>query len=246
MIESDHPWYERFSRFSSQESQHGLLDNLEDMLPAIQWQNRMNEAGLMIRGYRLLYQEGVKRKRLPPKPSRSSPDEVIAEVPVVRAMATLAVPDDAPHDQNAVASIDSDTEDEASDNRSVELPTRSRRFGVGKEIGYAVYVHREYEDRLGATVEWAKRHLPEHYDYTVVKLNQRSDSVSFIRCPNFDTEHEPSIDAIIVVNTDGTAQHRTTPADPYIYHHNGCSWMIVTEDLMSRKARIVQNIGLHF
>lgn len=83
----------------------------------------------------------------------------------------------------------------------------------------AFYVHHQYEDLLGGTVEWAKRHLPEHYEYTVVKLNQRNDSVSFIYCPAFDAEHEPAIAAIIVVSADGTAQRRTTPSDPYIYHH---------------------------
>ena len=107
------------------------------------------------------------------------------------------------------------------------MPTRSRRFGVGKEIGYAVYVHREYEERLGATVEWAKRHLPEAYEYNVVKLNQRNDSVSFILCPNFDLAPEPAITAIIVVSADGITQRRTTPTDPYIYHHK---WLFVDDD----------------
>jgi len=95
-------------------------------------------------------------------------------------------------------------EDESvgTEQRVIEMPTRSRRFGVGKEIGYAVYMHRDYEERLGATVEWAKRYLPEQYEYTVVKLNQRNDSVSFIFCPNFDLEHEPAIAAIIVVSAD--------------------------------------------
>lgn len=225
MIEGDHPWHERFSRFSSQESQHGLLDDLDDMLLATQWQNRMNEAGLMIRGYRLLYQEGVKRKRLPPRPSRSQPSKV-AEYDFETPPSVEAVNEDL-HKQAAIAAIDTDIEDDSPENRSAELPVRSRRFGVGKEIGYAVYVHRDYEDRLGATVEWAKRHLPEHYDYTVVKLNQRNDSVSFIHCPGFDSEHEPAIDAIIVVSTDGMAQRRTTPTDPYIYHHK---WLFVDDD----------------
>ena len=107
------------------------------------------------------------------------------------------------------------------------MPTRSRRFGVGKEIGYAVYVHREYEERLGATVEWAKRHLPEAYEYNVVKLNQRNNSVSFILCPNFDLAPEPAITAIIVVSADGITQRRTTPTDPYIYHHK---WLFVDDD----------------
>lgn len=88
-------------------------------------------------------------------------------------------------------------------------------------------MHRNYEERLGATVEWAKRHLPENYEYTVVKLNQRNDSVSFILCPNFDLDHEPAIAAILVVNADGATQRRTTPADPYIYHHK---WLFVDDD----------------
>ena len=225
MVENDHPWFDRFARFSGQESQHGLLDDLDDLLPAAKWQSRMNESGLMIRGYRLLYQEGVKRKRLPPRSPRALPN--IGQEPGTQLLPDVGGVDESLHDRAPIASIDFDREDEVSDNRSAELPTRSRRYGVGKEIGYAVYLHREYEDRLGVTVEWAKRHLPEHYDYTVVKLNQRNDSVSFIRCPHFDSEHEPAIDAIIVVSANGTAQRRNTPADQYIYHHK---WLFVDDD----------------
>lgn len=179
----------------------------------------------MIRGYRLLYQEGVKRKRLPPKQiiagSDKAPD---CEVPQPAVMHEID-----PHELPAVAAIDSDAEGESvgPEHRVIEMPTRSRRFGVGKEIGYAVYVHREYEERLGATVEWAKRHLPESYEYTVVKLNQRNDSVSFILCPDFDLEHEPAIAEILVVSADGVTQRRTTPTDPYIYHHK---WLFVDDD----------------
>jgi hypothetical protein len=64
-------------------------------------------------------------------------------------------------------------------------------------------------------------------DYTVVKLNQRNDSVSFIQCPGFDTEHEPAITGILVVNADGQVQRRSLPADPYIYHHK---WLFVADD----------------
>jgi hypothetical protein len=152
------------------------------------------------------------------------------------------------HNATAVQAIDSDLEDFASpsDGRPAELPSRSRRFGVGKEIGYAVYVHRDYEDRLGQTAEWAKRHLPEHYEYSVVKLNQRNDSVSFIQCPGFDFEHEPAITAILVVNASGQVQRRTTPADPYIYHHK---WLFVADDyrgfdVAASKARSEQWIAL--
>ncbi len=227
MIEADHPWRERFAKFTVHEAQHGLLEDLEDMQLALGWHTRLKDAGLMIRGYRLLYRDGVARRRLPPKHLFTS------EVEAIKPDDERSVENDAEdtdvHDLPANEAIDSDVEDASDSNseRPAELPTRSRRYGVGKEIGYAVYVHRQYEDLLGATVEWAKRHLPEHYDYTVVKLNQRNDSVSFIHCPNFDTEHEPAIAAIIVVSADGTAQRRTTPSDPYIYHHK---WLFVADD----------------
>ena len=227
MIEADHPWRDRFARFTIQEAQHGLLEELEDMQLALGWHMRLKEAGLMIRGYRLLYRDGVARKRLPPKHLFTGEAETTK--PDDKLSTTTDTEEIDVHDLPANDAIDSDVED-ASDSdtdRPAELPARSRRFGVGKEIGYAVYVHRQYEDLLGATVEWAKRHLPEHYDYTVVKLNQRNDSVSFIHCPEFDIEHEPAIAAIIVVSADGTAQRRTTPSDPYIYHHK---WLFVADD----------------
>jgi DNA phosphorothioation-associated putative methyltransferase len=247
MIESDHPWQQRFTRFSLLEAQHGLIDGSEDMLSALQWHTKLQEAGLMIKGNRLRYQDGVKRKRLPPKRLFMAPDENAQEQVV-----PLPLPEDTidpeQQDANAVEAIDSDLEDfvSTSDGRAAELPIRSRRYGVGKEIGYAVYVHRVYEDRLGPTVEWAKRHLPEHYEYSVVKLNQRNDAVSFIQCPGFNVEHEPAITAIIVVNATGQAQRRTTPADPYIYHHK---WLFVDDDyqgfdVAESKARSEQWIAL--
>lgn len=234
MIEPDHPWHNRFIRFSIQEMQHGLIDEGQDMLSVEQWQTKFQELGLMIRGYRLLYQEGVKRRRLPPKGSllqNSTSDETAQELSSPSLSNSMSPPV-----IDANAAIDSDSEDQVEsqgdlaqqeNSRAQELPLRSKRFGIGKEIGYAVYLHRDYDDRLGEPVEWAKRHLPEHYEYTVVKLNQRNDAVSFIDCPNFDSEHEPVIRGIVVVNADGSVQRRTMPLDPYIYHHK---WLFVADD----------------
>jgi DNA phosphorothioation-associated putative methyltransferase len=227
MIESDHPWYPRFSRVTLQEFQHGLLDDADDMRLAVQWNTKLVEAGLMIRGNRLLYQEGVKRKRLPPR--RLFSQATISEESEEAKEADQDRRDFEPQDYVVDESIDSDAEDQvaATASRTPELPVRSRRFGIGKEIGYAVYLHRDYEDRLGSTVEWAKRHLPTDYEYNVVKLNQRNDSVSFIHCPAFDIEHEPAIATIMVVNANGNVQNRNMPSDPYIYHHK---WLFVDDN----------------
>jgi hypothetical protein len=47
-------------------------------------------------------------------------------------------------------------------------------------------VHRQYEHRLGPIVARAKRWLSAGFAYDVVKYNQRTANVSFIRCPGFD------------------------------------------------------------
>jgi len=225
MIEVDHPWRDRFARFSMLEMQHGLLSESTDMLSESQWQNKLQEAGLTIRGYRLFYLKGVKRKRLPSRQSLTSSDDIFTN--------EISFPDesfgiDDPRRHEASPWIDADIESESSEaGGSFELPARSKRFGVGKEIGYAVYVHRDYEEVLGSNIEWAKRHLPDSYDYNVVKFNQRNDSFSFIHCPGFDNVHEPVVEGVIVVNADGTAKRRTLPSDSYIYHHK---WLFVADD----------------
>jgi hypothetical protein len=98
---------------------------------------------------------------------------------------------------------------------------------VGKEIGGSVYVHRQYEDRLGPTVVLAKRWLPTDFSYDVVKYNRRTEVVSFVQCPGFDDEPEPSIGGVVTVRADGTLQRRAVPSDPPIYHHK---WLFVADD----------------
>jgi DNA phosphorothioation-associated putative methyltransferase len=225
MVESDHPWRERFYRFSQQEFQHGLLDKTQDMLAVLEWNRRLQDAGLMIRGNRLLYQEGVKRKRLPTR--RASSPAIINEPPDEAIQSSCLEADSRAALPQAATEQDQEGQVDTILNKPSELPIRCRRYGVGKEIGDAVYVHKNYEERLGETVDWARRHLPNEFDYTVVKLNQRTDSVSFIHCPGFDNEDEPTIAAIVVVNADGRVQRRALPSDPFIYHHK---WLFVDDE----------------
>ena len=108
-----------------------------------------------------------------------------------------------------------------------QLPKRSKRTGVGKEIGGAIYLHRKYESKLGEAVEVAKQFLPAEFDYRIVKLNLKSKSVSFICCDGFDTHHEPEVGDSILVRTDGTCKMRSKARDPEIYHHK---WLFVAEN----------------
>ena len=108
-----------------------------------------------------------------------------------------------------------------------QLPKRSKRTGVGKEIGGAIYLHREYESKLGEVVEVSKKLLPAGFAYTIVKLNLKSKAVSFISCDGFDSDDEPEVGNSILVRTDGTIRKRSKAKDPEIYHHK---WMFVAED----------------
>jgi len=73
----------------------------------------------------------------------------------------------------------------------------------------------------------AKRWLPAEYDYDVVKYNRRTKAVSFVQCPQFDLEPEPSIGGMVMVHADGTLQRRAVSSDPLIYHHK---WLFVADD----------------
>jgi len=106
-------------------------------------------------------------------------------------------------------------------------PTRSVRFGVGKEIGGAVYVHCKYEDRLGDAVPTAKKHLPEDFEYDVVKYNYRTGAVSFVQCPEFNISTEPTVGDMLTVDAEGGVRRRRQPRDPEIYHHK---WLFVADD----------------
>jgi hypothetical protein len=104
---------------------------------------------------------------------------------------------------------------------------RSSRYGVGKEIGGAVYVHRQYQHLLGTAVEIAAARLPPGFDYTIVKVHRRTGAVSFIHSPDFDTAPEPTVGEICIVRPEGKLQTRRQLSDPYIYHHK---WLFVADD----------------
>ena len=109
----------------------------------------------------------------------------------------------------------------------IKLPRRSKKYGVGKEIGGNVYLHFSYEQLLGDQVRTAKARLPIGFEYTVVKINLLKNAVTFIYSPDFDTSHEPKVGAHILVREDGSSQSRKPLDDPYIYHHK---WLFVADD----------------
>ncbi|QEG39345.1 DNA phosphorothioation-associated putative methyltransferase [Roseimaritima ulvae] len=110
---------------------------------------------------------------------------------------------------------------------SVVLPKRCSKYRVGKRIGGAVYVHRDFEHVLGEPMAAAKSRLPAGFEYTVVKHNETNGNFSFIHCPDFDESPEPSTGSYAVVKSDGVVKIRPALSDPFIYHHK---WLFVDDD----------------
>lgn len=108
-----------------------------------------------------------------------------------------------------------------------ELPKRTSKFGIGKDIGGAVYLHRTYEHKLGHAIAAAKTKLPSDFDYQIVKYDYRTNAVSFVQCEDFDSAPEPTVGDIVTVDAEGTVRRRRPPRDPEIYHHK---WLFVAED----------------
>jgi len=54
-LHADHPLREKFSRLTRQEEKRGLLEQIDDSAPASRWQMRLTEAGLAVRGHRLVH-----------------------------------------------------------------------------------------------------------------------------------------------------------------------------------------------
>ena len=106
------------------------------------------------------------------------------------------------------------------------LPKRSKRYGVGKEIGGAIYVHQLYERVLGEAVPAARRRLPAGWRYTIVKLHLARRIVTFVQSPDWDDSPEPTVGDCWTVRADGTVTFRRQADDPFIYHHK---WLFVAE-----------------
>lgn len=109
------------------------------------------------------------------------------------------------------------------------LPTRSATYGIGKEIGGSVYLHRHYERLLGLVAQQARKSIPSAFEYTVVKYNRRTGGVSFVASPDFDSRHEPMVGEIWTIHADQSAKYWPVRTDPYIYHHK---WLMVDDDYL--------------
>jgi hypothetical protein len=126
------------------------------------------------------------------------------------------------------------------------LPTRCKKYSVGKQIGGAIYVHRIYKNLLPEPVEIASKYIPTDFDYTVVKFVEKESCVSFVLCPEFDLADEPVVGDILRIDSTGAIRFFSQQADPFIYHHK---WLFVMDDYRGfdverSKSRSISWLGL--
>lgn len=99
---------------------------------------------------------------------------------------------------------------------------------VGKSIGGAVYVHRNYEnDVVPKDVLFQTKRKLKAFHYNIVKYVIKTGAITFIHSPDFDTVDEPMVGEQLLVKPDGSTRLMKPSGDPWIYHHK---WLWVKDD----------------
>lgn len=101
------------------------------------------------------------------------------------------------------------------------------RYGVGKDMGGTLYMHRSYESKLPnqRALEHAKTVLAEQhpgFHYNVVKMD-KTGRTSFFNSPDFDTAHEPVAGPFVTVDGHESKASKTNK----LWHHK---WTFVDDD----------------
>lgn len=104
------------------------------------------------------------------------------------------------------------------------------RYGVGKDIGGMLYLHRNYDDVIPAqdALREAKDVLADQhpsFSYNVVRWDYRANKFTFVNSPDFDTADEPTTGNFITVDPD-TGKTKSGKSSA-IWHHK---WLWVKDD----------------
>lgn len=101
------------------------------------------------------------------------------------------------------------------------------KYGIGKEIGGKIYVHKNYFNHIidVETYHKAVNQLPCGFTFNCLMIDKKKSIVRFDEAPDFDTEREPHPGDFIEVNLE-TMETRKGHSD-MIWHHK---WMWVDDD----------------
>lgn len=104
---------------------------------------------------------------------------------------------------------------------------RSSKYGVGKEIGGKIYIHKNYFHKVIDPDIFLKavNLLPYGFVFNCIMVDKKKNVLRFDEAPDFDTEREPHLGDFIEVNLN-TLLIRKGHSD-FIWHHK---WMWVDDD----------------
>lgn len=107
---------------------------------------------------------------------------------------------------------------------------RSRKYGVGKEIGGEIYFHKSYADEivpsdiLEDAIDILQDKFP-NFRYNCMKYDPKRKRIAFQECPDFDTAREPVVGDWIAIELDLDGSFNVTRGHSnYIFHHK---WIFV-------------------
>ena len=105
---------------------------------------------------------------------------------------------------------------------------KSPKYGVGKQVGNTIYLHKSVEDRLPHNIlNNVKDTLPSDFTYDIVKYDEKNGNITFISSPDWDTSEEPLVGDAILIRGDGSKRYMKQKSSPQIYHHK---WLFVNDD----------------
>jgi phage host-nuclease inhibitor protein Gam len=100
-----------------------------------------------------------------------------------------------------------------------------KEFGYGKRMGNDIYMEASFMEDMPPFVSEAAKLLPADFEFKIVKFNTKTQTVSFIQSPDFDTAFEPTVGDSIRVMPDGSMKRTAgRVTNKQIYHHK---WTMV-------------------
>jgi hypothetical protein len=122
--------------------------------------------------------------------------------------------------------------------RRIGAPIKSKKYGVGKQMGDFVYFHKSMRGLIDQEhLNNALSLIPSDFKYDVIKFNVKSGVISFIESKDFDTADEPTVGKSYCVDFNAKKVSVTKEkVDPQIYHHK---WLFVLDNY--RKFDVVES-----
>lgn len=103
------------------------------------------------------------------------------------------------------------------------------KFGVGKDIGDSIYIHKNYVNDVISDDLYNKFLIHvKNFQFNILKIKKDFTSITFINSKNFDTADEPSLYESMKVDITGNTKYaKYDEFNPPIYHHK---WLFVKDD----------------